>query len=603
MTHASVAGTDLEVPDDLIRLSVGIETADDLVADLDRALGERARRPGAGRAVHSRQRAHAAGLPALGDRADGGGDRGRALLRRRRRWCCSCPWRCSAPGCSPRSVATSASARSTRRCARAGRSPAGSAAHLVSLAVLLCLCSRGRLRGHAGRAEPVAVSASTSGSTFTKAALVDAETGAAARRPPSHRTTIEHRRARRGRRVPCRAARWSTPRSSTRRCWRARRPAADCAIAVVGNEELVTAEAGRRVALSSGGKVVAVLGRASPTTRPSTSSARTTRPDVVLLIGGTDGGDEEAMLDGARPAGGQRLAGPGRGGRQRRRPGTTVAVECWPVGRSCVTDNVVPRIGVLAPELGSPGDPRDVPGARDRRQGAEQPRGLHRDGARRDARPGAHRGRGARRESRRRTSWSSTSAERPPTCTPSYASTRRTPGSRVRWSRRTPVTRTVEGDLGMRWSAVTTWEAGRRGRAARRRAPRRRRTTHGRPVVPADHRRRAARGRADRRDRGHPGAAPARRSFARRGRSRRPGRRAHRQGPARGRPARRLGRRAASRDPGVGRPHPRRARRRPRPRAGSCPSIRAWSSTTTTCSLPSACSSERRPRRGGGPGT
>jgi cystathionine gamma-synthase len=39
MTHSSVAGTELEVPDDLIRLSVGIETADDLLADLDRALG------------------------------------------------------------------------------------------------------------------------------------------------------------------------------------------------------------------------------------------------------------------------------------------------------------------------------------------------------------------------------------------------------------------------------------------------------------------------------------------------------------------------------------------------------------------------------------
>jgi len=39
MTHASVAGTDLEVPADLIRLSVGIETADDLLADLDQALG------------------------------------------------------------------------------------------------------------------------------------------------------------------------------------------------------------------------------------------------------------------------------------------------------------------------------------------------------------------------------------------------------------------------------------------------------------------------------------------------------------------------------------------------------------------------------------
>ncbi len=38
MTHASVAGTDLEVPADLVRLSVGIETVDDLLADLDRAL-------------------------------------------------------------------------------------------------------------------------------------------------------------------------------------------------------------------------------------------------------------------------------------------------------------------------------------------------------------------------------------------------------------------------------------------------------------------------------------------------------------------------------------------------------------------------------------
>jgi cystathionine gamma-synthase len=39
MTHASVAGTPLEVPADLIRLSVGIETADDLLHDLDHAMG------------------------------------------------------------------------------------------------------------------------------------------------------------------------------------------------------------------------------------------------------------------------------------------------------------------------------------------------------------------------------------------------------------------------------------------------------------------------------------------------------------------------------------------------------------------------------------
>ncbi|QDP97919.1 cystathionine gamma-synthase [Microlunatus elymi] len=39
MTHMSVAGTALEVPADLIRLSVGIETIDDLIDDLDQALG------------------------------------------------------------------------------------------------------------------------------------------------------------------------------------------------------------------------------------------------------------------------------------------------------------------------------------------------------------------------------------------------------------------------------------------------------------------------------------------------------------------------------------------------------------------------------------
>ncbi|MGI5349151.1 cystathionine gamma-synthase [Streptomyces sp. CA-250714] len=39
MTHASAAGSALEVPADLVRLSVGIESADDLLADLTQALG------------------------------------------------------------------------------------------------------------------------------------------------------------------------------------------------------------------------------------------------------------------------------------------------------------------------------------------------------------------------------------------------------------------------------------------------------------------------------------------------------------------------------------------------------------------------------------
>jgi cystathionine gamma-synthase len=38
MTHASVVGSPLEVPGDLVRLSVGIETVDDLIADLEQAL-------------------------------------------------------------------------------------------------------------------------------------------------------------------------------------------------------------------------------------------------------------------------------------------------------------------------------------------------------------------------------------------------------------------------------------------------------------------------------------------------------------------------------------------------------------------------------------
>jgi cystathionine gamma-synthase len=39
MTHASVAGSPCEVPAQLVRLSVGLEHVDDLMADLSRALG------------------------------------------------------------------------------------------------------------------------------------------------------------------------------------------------------------------------------------------------------------------------------------------------------------------------------------------------------------------------------------------------------------------------------------------------------------------------------------------------------------------------------------------------------------------------------------
>ncbi len=47
MTHASVAGTGAEVEDSLVRLSVGIEHVDDLIADLTRALAAVSRQPSA----------------------------------------------------------------------------------------------------------------------------------------------------------------------------------------------------------------------------------------------------------------------------------------------------------------------------------------------------------------------------------------------------------------------------------------------------------------------------------------------------------------------------------------------------------------------------
>lgn len=66
-------------------------------------------------------------------------------------------------------------------------------------------------------------------------------------------------------------------------------------LAVVGQERVVSAEAGYRVALSAGARVVFVS--AGPV---DVRALRDSRPDLVLLVGGTDGGDESVLLDNAR---------------------------------------------------------------------------------------------------------------------------------------------------------------------------------------------------------------------------------------------------------------------------------------------------------------
>ena len=93
------------------------------------------------------------------------------------------------------------------------------------------------------------------GSTFTKAALVDLDRGPDRRRgrrtrPPIGTDVLDGYDA-------CLAALVEQdPRAADAEVLACSSAGGGLRIAVVGNEELVTAEAGRRVALSSGGKVV-----------------------------------------------------------------------------------------------------------------------------------------------------------------------------------------------------------------------------------------------------------------------------------------------------------------------------------------------------------
>jgi uncharacterized protein (TIGR01319 family) len=116
-------------------------------------------------------------------------------------------------------------------------------------------------------------------------------------------------------------------------------------IAVVGNEELVTAEAGKRVALSSGGRVVHVS--SGPVDIAALTAAA---PDVVLLVGGTDGGNAEVLLGNAAAMAGARWPGPvvAAGNAAAADEVETILSKAGvPVDMAA---NVVPQIGVLRPE-------------------------------------------------------------------------------------------------------------------------------------------------------------------------------------------------------------------------------------------------------------
>ena len=131
----------------------------------------------------------------------------------------------------------------------------------------------------------VAVAADV-GSTFTKVAAVDLTTGAllgTAERPTTVDTDVLHG-------LDAAIADLGVAPSRVDVCSSA---GGGLRLAVVGNEELVTVAAGHKVALSAGARVVhATAGRLD---RAAVAALAEQRPDVILLVGGTDGGDEEVL--------------------------------------------------------------------------------------------------------------------------------------------------------------------------------------------------------------------------------------------------------------------------------------------------------------------
>lgn len=179
------------------------------------------------------------------------------------------------------------------------------------------------------------------GSTYTKAAVVDVHDGRLLR-SAEHRTTVttdvaDGVDAVRGQLGSAHAG------TSVLMCSSA---GGGLRLAVVGHERAVTAEAGRRVGLSAGARVEHIA--AGRLDASGLDALLTARPDVVLLVGGTDGGNAEVLLHnarvlGSRPGGAVVLAGNADAATDAQH---MLCDGGWTVR---VTGNVLPRIGVLDP--------------------------------------------------------------------------------------------------------------------------------------------------------------------------------------------------------------------------------------------------------------
>jgi uncharacterized protein (TIGR01319 family) len=119
-------------------------------------------------------------------------------------------------------------------------------------------------------------------------------------------------------------------------------------LAVVGYERDVTAQAGYRVGLSAVARVAHVT--SGPLSGAEVKALRDSRPDLVLLVGGTDGGNADVLLHNAARLAKARIGAPVvvAGNVDAR---AEVVAALTTTGRSfAVADNVLPSIGVIAPE-------------------------------------------------------------------------------------------------------------------------------------------------------------------------------------------------------------------------------------------------------------
>jgi uncharacterized protein (TIGR01319 family) len=176
------------------------------------------------------------------------------------------------------------------------------------------------------------------GSTFTKAALVDVATGgliATAQAPTTLDDVV----------TGVLAATAGFPDAPVVACSSA---GGGLRLAVVGYEELISAEAGHRAALSAGARVVHV---AAGVLEPAALGAlRAAEPDVVLLVGGTDGGEASVLRANAAALAGADWSVPvvlAGNVAVRDEVAAVLRGGGLPVHEA---DNVLPDIGRLAPE-------------------------------------------------------------------------------------------------------------------------------------------------------------------------------------------------------------------------------------------------------------